>query len=555
MSDIEDLFQRVGGKLGWLNDDGSDDLKAKINSKGGKSVKLTTFSEVITLTSDSDSDDISSLYVKGLSRGTSSDNNSEKENKPNWCTDSKRGQLSSENCNHLKSSPKLSNEQSKATRVAKSHAVFDNIPVISSDGGTDDGNSLDSSEDDVFLLPLKDRLYRTHPPKSDTSRQLENGQNTATRLPTLLSDTNNDIYCQNEPPQTTSRRYQVQHQKNSILDSESSDDDDDFENFLASLKTPKKTINFGKTGTPITSMRKHKDKDVKQKIQKPHVADKHTAFHPTEVQTATTPQPAAKVTATLQRTSSSKPLSKDGEFLASLSSSKGQTVNSSIYSMYVRDFKRNREELTRKLFVLFNTTVFDDKLPADMQITWNCKMRKTAGFCYCSLAKPSMNRKVRIELADKVCDSAERLRDTLIHELCHAASWYINGQQGGHGPHWKYWTRKANVIHPALPMIGRCHSYEINTKFKYQCVKCGYQIGRHSKSLKTDKVCCGYCQGQFELLPPMRKDGTPARTRTPNKFALFVKENYSAIKSKEKSLRHADVMRLLSAEFSSKANI
>ena len=33
----------------------------------------------------------------------------------------------------------------------------------------------------------------------------------------------------------------------------------------------------------------------------------------------------------------------------------------------------------------------------------------------------------------------ERVRDTLIHELCHAAVWFLNGVNDGHGPHWKYW--------------------------------------------------------------------------------------------------------------------
>ena len=33
----------------------------------------------------------------------------------------------------------------------------------------------------------------------------------------------------------------------------------------------------------------------------------------------------------------------------------------------------------------------------------------------------------------------ERVRDTLIHELCHAAVWLIHGVNGGHGPHWKFW--------------------------------------------------------------------------------------------------------------------
>ena len=33
----------------------------------------------------------------------------------------------------------------------------------------------------------------------------------------------------------------------------------------------------------------------------------------------------------------------------------------------------------------------------------------------------------------------DRIRDTLIHELCHAATWLIDGVKAGHGPHWKRW--------------------------------------------------------------------------------------------------------------------
>ena len=33
----------------------------------------------------------------------------------------------------------------------------------------------------------------------------------------------------------------------------------------------------------------------------------------------------------------------------------------------------------------------------------------------------------------------DRLRDTLIHEMCHAAAWVISGIKAGHGPIWKSW--------------------------------------------------------------------------------------------------------------------
>lgn len=76
-----------------------------------------------------------------------------------------------------------------------------------------------------------------------------------------------------------------------------------------------------------------------------------------------------------------------------------------------------------------------------------------------------------IELSDKVLTSADRLRCTLIHELCHAATWIFNGE-GGHGSTWKEWARKANATLPEIPKIGVCHQYDIEYKYTYKCTLC-----------------------------------------------------------------------------------
>ncbi|NXE40495.1 ACRC protein, partial [Ptilorrhoa leucosticta] len=90
-------------------------------------------------------------------------------------------------------------------------------------------------------------------------------------------------------------------------------------------------------------------------------------------------------------------------------------------SHYVKYFKKNKEELAQKLYRLFNSTIFEQKLPENMVIIWNKKMRKTAGYCVTGQREgPEGKRYARIELSEKVCDSADRLRDTLIHEVCHA---------------------------------------------------------------------------------------------------------------------------------------
>lgn len=73
---------------------------------------------------------------------------------------------------------------------------------------------------------------------------------------------------------------------------------------------------------------------------------------------------------------------------------------------------------------------------------WSDKKRGTAGVCYCrkiTRSTGAIERSARIELATKIVDSAERLRDTLVHEMCHAATWIVNEVADGHGKCWKAW--------------------------------------------------------------------------------------------------------------------
>ncbi|KAB7500296.1 Acidic repeat-containing protein, partial [Armadillidium nasatum] len=185
---------------------------------------------------------------------------------------------------------------------------------------------------------------------------------------------------------------------------------------------------------------------------------------------------------------------------------------------FIKNFRKFKESLTIKLYKLFNGFIFDNQLPSFMDITWNPRLTKTAGYCFNELdeSKP-MGRSSLIELSSKVIDAPGRLRDTLIHELCHAAAWIISGYKDGHGPIWKSWASKAGRVFPELPVISRCHSYEIHCKYTYKCIKCGHSIGRHSKSLDTEKKVCGYCYGKFELIvnyQSKRASSRPANSLT-----------------------------------------
>ncbi|KAB0797630.1 hypothetical protein PPYR_08623 [Photinus pyralis] len=243
-------------------------------------------------------------------------------------------------------------------------------------------------------------------------------------------------------------------------------------------------------------------------------------------------------------------------FLASLSSTVKISQCDPSARLFRNNFKNFKNELLTRLFKLYNEKVFDNKIPEDTPLEWNDKMIRTAGFCYCrkiTRRTGIIERKARIVLSTKVVDACNRLRDTLIHELCHAATWIINGVDNGHGEFWKAWATKAITVFPELPPIKRCHDYVINTKYTYQCIDCGYSIGRHTKSLDVERKCCGYCYGKFEVfLNKTNKEGETKSVRaTPKKapsgFALFVKDNYATYKTPQ--LNHGQVMKLLGQKF------
>ncbi|KAL0111847.1 hypothetical protein PUN28_013205 [Cardiocondyla obscurior] len=241
-------------------------------------------------------------------------------------------------------------------------------------------------------------------------------------------------------------------------------------------------------------------------------------------------------------------------FLASLSNTVPMSQIHPNAKKYRLNYKIYKNELCKKLYELYNEKVFDNKLPRDMSIEWNVRMRGTAGYCYNKKSVKSFSNTIvkssRIVLATKILDTPDRLRDTLIHEMCHAASWIIDGVSDGHGHFWTKWANKAVKTFPELPPIRRCHNYEIKTKFTYKCTSCGYSIGRHSKSLDVKTKRCGYCYGKFELfINKVTKSGNVQQVQTPKKeptgFALYVKKNYNSVRKEKSNMKHADVMKIL----------
>ncbi|XP_007957143.1 acidic repeat-containing protein [Orycteropus afer afer] len=214
-----------------------------------------------------------------------------------------------------------------------------------------------------------------------------------------------------------------------------------------------------------------------------------------------------------------------------------------------KNFKQNKDELVQKIYKLFNSSVFDKKLPEKIDIRWNKKMLRTAGLCTTGETNnPKKERYAKIEIALKVCDSADRLRDTLIHEICHAASWLLDGVRDSHGDTWKYYANKSNMVHPELPKVTRCHNYKINYRIHYECTQCKSRVGRYTRSLNTEHFICGRCRGSLVVLPLTRKDGAPIKPHV-RPFAKYVQENYRIVKQEMAGKGHGDVMKKLSKDY------
>ncbi|KAI8425615.1 hypothetical protein MSG28_011432 [Choristoneura fumiferana] len=117
---------------------------------------------------------------------------------------------------------------------------------------------------------------------------------------------------------------------------------------------------------------------------------------------------------------------------------------------YRDGYKQLRSQLTRRLYEEFNRVVFDGALDDDLPITWDTSSGVPLGpmrmwhFTYTiellrKINSTTTNRLVKTSRGDRLrtsaikiilqsADTPMRVRDTLIHELCHAATWLLDAE-------------------------------------------------------------------------------------------------------------------------------
>ncbi|XP_077114906.1 germ cell nuclear acidic protein-like [Ranitomeya variabilis] len=169
-------------------------------------------------------------------------------------------------------------------------------------------------------------------------------------------------------------------------------------------------------------------------------------------------------------------------------------------SIYVTNFQETKKELAEELYHLYNITIFGNQLPEKANIVWNKRLKTTAGRCHHMLNMKTKQRLSMTHLSDKFLDSAERLRSTLAHEMCHAACWTIDGLlKDHHGPLWQDYAKSIKHIHPELPEVTQYHYYIIKYNFYYQCSLRDKRFGRY-REITKNKCYCSRCGGRLHPL-------------------------------------------------------
>lgn len=168
-----------------------------------------------------------------------------------------------------------------------------------------------------------------------------------------------------------------------------------------------------------------------------------------------------------------------------------------------------REKYAAVLFAELNHTVFGDGLPKDTKLEWNKRLLTTAGRARWYRSRDGIQT-TKIELATKILDRDERIRNTLSHEMCHLACWVINNSpQEGHGQLFKSWASKITCRYPDIQVSTR-HNYQIMHPYQWRCTLCSKVYGRYSKSIKPEECTCGVCK-VGKLVPLFARQMTGAQ--------------------------------------------
>lgn len=158
-----------------------------------------------------------------------------------------------------------------------------------------------------------------------------------------------------------------------------------------------------------------------------------------------------------------------------------------------------------------------------------------------------------IELAEKVIDDEDRLRNVLAHEFCHLCNFMISGvKDQPHGRQFKEWGRKVTQAfnHVGVEVTTK-HAYQIEYKYIWQCSneECAVEFKRHSKSIDVKRHTCGSCRSKLvQIRPAPRKGGVGAGAQA-NGYAAYVKLHFAETKRGMPTASQKEVMEAVGRKY------
>jgi predicted SprT family Zn-dependent metalloprotease len=167
-----------------------------------------------------------------------------------------------------------------------------------------------------------------------------------------------------------------------------------------------------------------------------------------------------------------------------------------------------------------------------------------------------------IELAEKVIDSEPRLLNVLAHEFCHLANFMVSGvTTNPHGREFKAWAAQCSrAFGDRGIQVTTKHSYDIDFKYVWQCVVCGTEFKRHSKSIDPARHRCGSesCRGelvQVKPVPRKKKDGGGGGEEGKGKvsgYQAFVKEQMRVVRGENPGSPQKEIMRIVAGRWAAR---
>ncbi|KAF2175547.1 hypothetical protein K469DRAFT_646867 [Zopfia rhizophila CBS 207.26] len=212
-----------------------------------------------------------------------------------------------------------------------------------------------------------------------------------------------------------------------------------------------------------------------------------------------------------------------------------------------KEFAANKHAIAETFLKELDDTITNGRiselshLTGGIKLLWSCTLKTTAGRAnwrreQIRLRTGPLPTDIRleirhhcsIELAEKVIDDETRLYNVLAHEYCHLTTFMISNQRNNpHGAEFKSWAKKLSQVFADKGVeVTTKHSYQISYKYVWECVACGYEFKRHSKSVDPERHSCGRCKGKLVQTKPVPRNGS----REKSKYQVFVKANYTRVK-------------------------